>query len=260
MFSMNLNELGKVLCKISGGKYDGKIVCVAENNDNDNDNLLYRNFDKLSLVGDAKFEPSPNTKQERDILYIAGPSGSGKSFYCRLYLQNYIKAFPKNQVFMFSKLNEDKSLEGLPIKRIMIDDRLISEPFDVADFKDCCVILDDIDALKEKAIKKALYDLKTEILETGRHFNTSLILTSHLACKNLETKSILSEAHSITFFMKSGMPVKTLLKNYLGMDEKQIKKLHDIPSRWITITRGFPMVIFSEKEVMFLSDLDKSKD
>lgn len=253
----NLNKIGRPICKITGGKYDGKIVSVSETNDNDNDELLYRNFYSLKLNSDAKFEPCPDTKKERDILYIAGPSGSGKSFYTKMYLLNYKKSFPQNAIYMFSKLDSDKSLEGVEIKRVMIDDRLISDPFDVNDFHNSAVIMDDIDALREKELKTALYDLKTAILETGRHTNTTLILTSHLACKGNETKSILNEAHSITFFMKSGMPVKHLLKNYLGMEEKQIKKLHELNSRWITITRGYPQIVFAEKDIIFLSDLEK---
>jgi hypothetical protein len=255
MFSFNLNNIGKPIAKITGGKYDGKTVSCAENN-KDNDELLYRNFETLTLGDGAKFEPTPNTKSERDILYIAGPSGSGKSFYTKLYLQNYMKQFPNNSIYMLSKLNDDKSLDGIPLKRIMIDNRVISEPFTVEDFKDSCLILDDIDALKEKNLKQALYALKTEILETGRHFNVSLILTSHLACKGNETKSILNESHSITIFLKSGMPVQHLLKNYMGMELKQIKRLYDLPSRWITIFRGYPMIVLSEKSILFLSSLE----
>ena len=59
--------------------------------------------------------------------------------------------------------------------------------------------LDDTNALRDKGLKKAIESLKVEILETGRHFKTTLIITSHLACKGNETKSILKEAHSINF-------------------------------------------------------------
>ena len=251
----NLNNLGRPVCNIKGGKYDGKIVSVEETN-KENDELLFRNFKQLHLSDDAKFEPRPNTKNERDILYIAGPSGSGKSWYTKIYLLNYKKLYPENKIYMFSKLFEDKSLAEVPIERVMIDERLISEPFDTNDFFDCAVIMDDIDALREKDLKAALNDLKTEILECGRHTRTTLILTSHLACKGPETKSILNESHTITFFMKSGMPVKHLLKNYLGMEEKQIKFLNNLPSRWITITRGYPQIVFTETDVMFLSDIE----
>ena len=252
----NLNNKGRPVVKINGGKYDGKFVSVEETSDKENDELLYRNFDKLVLQGDSKFSPTPNTKQERDILHIAEPSGSGKSYYTKLYLENYIKAYPNNPILMFSKLHEDKSLEGINLRRVMIDERLITEPFDVADFENCCIIMDDIDALREKPLKKALESLKTEILETGRHFKTTLILTSHLACKGNETKSILNEAHSITFFLKSGMPCQYLLKNYVGLDNKTVKALYDIPSRFITITRGYPQIAYGEKEIHFLKDLE----
>ncbi len=253
----NINDIGRPICKIKGGKYNNKTVSIDETG-NDNDELSFRNFDKLKLGDEAKFEPTPNTKSERDIAYIAGPSGSGKSFYTKMYLTNYKKENPKNEIYMFSKLSEDKSLAGIEIKRIMIDERIITEPFNTEDFRNCAVIMDDIDALQDKKLKSALFALKTEILETGRHTNTTLILTSHLALKGNETKSILNEAHTITFFMKSGMPVQTLLKNYLGMENDQIRALNRIESRWITITRGFPQIVFSEHEILLLSDLGKN--
>jgi len=253
----NLNGKGKPIVKITGGKYNDKFVIIEETNDKDNDELLYRNFNNLTLQGDAKFQPTPDTTRERDILYIAGPSGSGKSYFTKLYLMNYKKAYPNNPIYMFSKLHEDKSLEGIELVRVMIDNRLIEDPFDVSDFENCCVIMDDIDALREKPLKNALEKLKVEILETGRHFKTTLILTSHLACKGNETKSILNEAHSITFFLKSGMPVDYLLKNYVGLDKNQLVALKEIPSRFISITRGFPQAVFGEKTILFLSDLGK---
>ena len=198
----------------------------------------------MQLNDDAKFEPRPNTKNERDILYIAGPSGSGKSWYTKMYLLNYKLLFPDNKIYMFSKLFEDKSLEEVQIERVMIDERLISEPFDVYDFSNCVVIMDDIDALREKDLKNAIYDLKNEILECGRHTHTTLILTSHLACKGHETKSILNEAHSLVFFMKSGMPVKHLLKSYLGMEEKQIK--------YLILLKQYTCIVLTTFKVFFI--------
>ena len=249
MFSFSFTK-GRPICKVNGGVYDGKIIYVQEGDSKED-------FQELTLTDVGKFEPVPNTNSERDILYIAGPSGSGKSFFTRLFLQNYHKAYKERPILMFSKLHEDKSLDGLPMKRVMIDERLITEPFESEDFYDSCVILDDIDCIKEKQIKEALLDLKNSILETGRHHNISLVLTTHLACKGNETRSALNEAHQIVFFMSSGANYNYLLKNYLGMDTKQIKALNNFKSRWICICRGFPQIIYTEKNILFVKDLIK---
>ena len=167
-----------------------------------------------------------------------------------------MKQYPKNGLYMISKLTEDSSLDDVKeLKRIKIDKTLITSPLDVEDFKDCLIIFDDIDCIKDKAQKEALNQLKNEILETGRHTRTTILITSHLACKGNETRSILNECHSLTFFLGSGMPVDYLLQNYVGLEKKQIQKLKQIPSRWITIFRSFPMMVLTEKKLMFLKDL-----
>ena len=251
----NINGVGRPMCKINGGKYNNKVVHYSEHDDNDVD-LSYCPFKQLTLTGDAKFEPFPNTTQERDILYICGPSGSGKSFYTKQYIRNYIKCFPDNEIYMFSKLTEDKSLDDIEqLQRIILDERLITEPFDVKDFENTLVIMDDIDCIKEKMIKKAIYQLKDEILETGRHTNTTLCITSHLAAKGHETKSILNEAHSVVLFPSSGMPIKYLLENYMGLEKKQVDVLKKMKTRWINICRGYPMTLITEKTIMFLENL-----
>jgi UDP-glucose 4-epimerase len=87
------------------------------------------------------------------------------------------------------------------------------------------------------------------MLEIGRHFNISVIFTSHCATMGNDTKRILNECHSITIFPKNlgGKTSKYLLDQYLGMDKEQIKKLKKVNSRWVTILKTYPQCIISEK-------------
>ena len=255
MFNINNADIkkGKSIAKVSGGKYNNKVITYVDKDTDDDE--IFRAFNQIEL-DDGKFEQFPNLDRERDVIYIAGPSGSGKSFYTKLYLRNYMKQYPKNGLYMISKLTEDSSLDDVKeLKRIKIDKTLITSPLDVEDFKDCLIIFDDIDCIKDKAQKEALNQLKNEILKTGRHTRTTILITSHLACKGNETRSILNECHSLTFFLGSGMPVDYLLQNYVGLEKKQIQNLKQIPSRWITIFRSFPMMVLTEKKLMFLKDL-----
>lgn len=259
MSSLNINNVGKPICKIKGGKYDNKIVCVSASSSSDDG--LFKEFKQLKLEDkDAKFEPIPIVEDgnERSIITAGGPSGSGKTTYIKMFLRNYINKYPTNNIFMFSKVLGDKSLSDIPnIKYIVIDERLITEPFDVVDFQNSCVIFDDIDTIKNKVIKNAINQLKNEILECGRHYKTSACLTSHIMTKGNETKTMLNESQSITLFLGSGMPIDYLLNHYMGLDTKQIKRLKEVcsESRWFTIIKSYPMILFTEKLIMFLKDL-----
>ena len=272
----NLNNKGKVLTKISGGKYNDKIIYCDNNmvDSSDSDESGEEEDDgKESFTGGSKhnkntfnyinikksggkFEPTPDTTHERDILYVSGPSGSGKSFYSKLFIKNYIKAFPKNEIYMFSKLRSDSSLDDIKkIQRIRIDDDLITDPFEAKDFSDCLVIFDDIDSITNKLIKDSILGLMNDILQIGRHSNTSCIITNHLAAKGNETKILLSEAHIITLFLGSGQNYNYILEKYLGYTTKEIQALKKLKTRWVSFCRHYPQVIFTEYEIIPQKDL-----
>jgi hypothetical protein len=161
---------------------------------------LIREFRQLKIANDAKFQQVPNPKTEREILYITGRSGSGKSTYTRKYLEEYKKKFRKRPIYMFSALPDDPSLDSIEPKRIELDDSLITEPIKAEDLKDSAVIFDDIDVLSNKKVRDEVYKLLNQVLEIGRHFNITCIVTNHLPTNGKDTRRILNEAHSFTYF------------------------------------------------------------
>ena len=50
--------------------------------------------------------------------------------------------------------------------------------------------------------------------------------------------------------------MKYLLDQYLGLDKQQIKKLKSLKSRWVSVVKGFPMIVLSEKEAYILNSQD----
>ena len=51
-------------------------------------------------------------------------------------------------------------------------------------------------------------------------------------------------------------PLKYLLDNYLGLDNKQIKKIKNSKSRWVCIQRTFPLSVINEKDCYILNNND----
>ena len=115
---LNFNKIGRPLCKIEGGKYNNQIISVSDKF-NDNDDVLIKEFRQLRISNDSKFQQIPDTAKEGEILYITGPSGSGKSTYTRKYLEQYKKKYKDNQIYLFSTLPDDESLDSIKPKRIM---------------------------------------------------------------------------------------------------------------------------------------------
>jgi hypothetical protein len=251
---MNTEDIGSPVAKIifDGDKKKNKILSIERSSDNVTDYLTELKLTKPK----ERIQQIPNKKSERQILYVTGASGSGKSYYTKAYCDEYTKMYPKNKVYLISSINEDSSIDKVKgLKRLKLDNDLLITDLKADDFKDSMVIFDDTDCLTNKIMRMKVNGILNMLLETGRHTNTSVIYTSHLATNGLDTRRILNEAHSITIFPHSlgGRSLKYLLENYFGLDKHQIKQIKKLPSRHVTLIKSFPMCVISEKDAYVLN-------
>lgn len=271
---------GKAIGIIKGGRMSDEIIYV--DNDNNNNDVLekkrrkYYNdsdedeyddlfdeqiikykkdgIDKVVVKDEGKVLPIPKIEDNQvDHIFIAGPSGSGKSTWASMYVKQYKKLYPKNQFIIFSDVSEDEVLDKLKPMRVSIDERMYEEPLPIDEFKDSVVLFDDIDTIKDKRIKQAVKDLRDEILEKGRHNNTTVLSISHNPAGNKETKASLLESSSIVLFPGGGddYHMSYILKNYCGINPKKINDIINIKSRWIQCHKKYPKYILHEKGAFF---------
>jgi hypothetical protein len=255
---LNFEGVGVPICDIkpNEGKKKGTLISLASPEEM---HEVRSGFDEYSLQNSRgenyHMEVAVNTNTERQIIYIAGASGSGKSFWARRYIEAYQKSYPKRDIIVFSALNEDSSIDKIKdLKRIKLTDAILQDDLPSSEFADSLVLMDDIDSIQNSKIRKKVMDIQSDILQTGRHFNVSCVITNHLATDGKATRLILAEAHIITFFAQQ-MPtrmLKYLLENYIGLDKEQIKKVKNLPGRSVSYIKGFPRVLVSDKEVMVL--------
>jgi hypothetical protein len=218
------------------------------------------NYPSLHLKSGEKFQYIPDENKERFISYICGASGSGKSYFASDLANQYKKQNPQNSVYLLSYVDSDSSIERVKdIERIKLDEDFLTTDLNAEDFANALIIFDDCDCISSKPMKLKLKDLLGKLLNTGRHAAASVIYLSHIACGGLETKGILNECHSLTFFPASlgGRSRNYLLNQYLGFSKKQIEAIDDIPGRAITVVKSFPMVIVSEKMIIPVKMLGK---
>jgi len=255
MASLNLEGDGIKIAKIKdNNKKKCKYVFLDEKSEATN------NYKELKIK-DGEFQYIPDTNKERFISYVVGASGSGKSYFASNLAKEYRALYPKNPIYLLSYLLDDSSIDRVKgIKRIPLNDEFLEETLECEDLKNCLTIWDDVDCITDKKMKLKLKELLTKILNTGRHTHTSLIYLSHIACNGVETKGILNEAHSITFFNATmgGRTKNYLLNNYLGLNKHQIEAIDDVEGRAITILKTYPMVMISEKEIQLVKNLGKA--
>ena len=250
---LNLDKVGRPLATIKGGSLDKRQMSIFIDGDFTGVNKKYQAF---QLPPESTFELCPNPKTERQIIYITGASGSGKSYYANKFMEKYKKMYPQNPIIIFSAIDDPDDSIKVEMNRIRLDDSLVDDPIKVEELADCLCIFDDVDSISNKAIKTAVWNIMNEVLQTGRHYRTSMIVTNHLSTAGHQTRIILNESHVIVVFPKSGSSrgIKYLLGNYCGLAKGDLEQLFREKTRAITIFRNYPMICMSEKKIWLLSN------
>jgi len=191
--------------------------------------------------------PSPDEKK-RSVYYIAGASGSGKSYMARGLAEAYKKMFPNREIYLVSKLNEDSTLDNMKIgkpKRLDVE-ALVDEYPALEDFKDTMIIFDDYDTFEGKT-GKIVQQLIDDLAIQGRHSNTTILCLTHYITNYKKTRLILNEAtHFIVYPQATSFSaLKYLLGTHIGLDKDEIQKLKKL-GRWVCISKNYPQYMISQ--------------
>ena len=165
MTSLNFDKVGRQLAIIKEGKLNKKIVSVYTDKTEDDDDKISKEFIGYTIPDQGKFQQLPNFDLEREIGYITAPSGAGKSTYIKNYIKEWKKKHKDDDIYLFSALRDDESLDEIKPQRVKIDESLLSDPLTVEDFKNSIVIFDDIDVIGDKKVREAVYNVLNQILE-----------------------------------------------------------------------------------------------
>ncbi len=218
----------------------------------------YLNDEKL---GYNKYTPTGDELIE--ISYVYGPNRSGKTFYSANYAKLWSEIFEDWPIYLFSRRDKDKVLDDISsLRRVEIDERLVTDPLTMTDFENSLVIFDDVDTIVDKKICQAIQKLRDDIMETGRQKMIYVINTSHLAMNWKPTRTVLNEANSYTLFPRKGNYEHNfkILKDKMGLKTKIIRDIIEKPDGlaykgrwgWITVYRDSPQYLIYENGVRLL--------
>ncbi len=231
---------GKPIARIISGKNTGKIIYLDSE-----ETEKGPKYAKIDLKGN-KLEPLMTYR----VSFVAGPSGSGKSTYAAKLLTSFRKLHPKKDIYFFSRTSVDTDPAYKKIKpiQVTVDQSLVDDPIMIEDIdKGSCLVFDDVNTIHDKNIKNEVLHIVKDVLEVGRRMELSIIITSHLINppEKEYARTVLNELQTITIFPRgsSAYQIRYVLKEYFGMDSKQIEQILKIPSRWVTVTRGYPTCV-----------------
>ena len=151
--------------------------------------------DDIQLKSEYKFNlicANKTKTMERECIYVAGKSGSGKSYFISEYLDSYSQLFPKNKIYYLSlnKISNDKSFsEELRKKIIQINLDTVNDVIDFQIYKNCIFIFDDI------------LDVKPSI-KLEDHYPKTKIEKMNLKERNDAVRQLNKRMENIIFFLK----------------------------------------------------------
>jgi len=211
----------------------------------------------VKLPPSSMFALSPSKDaKKREIYYIAGASGSGKSHIAKRLAEQYQKQFPDRDVYLVSKLAEDATLDSMKKPPIRLNvEKLVETPMkDLEPLRDSMIIFDDYDSFTGKDAK-AVQQLIDDIATMGRHTNTTMLCLSHYLSNYKKTRLMLTESHFFVLYPQStgSQALNYLLKTYLGMDKNDIEKIKRTGSRWVCIHKNAPQYVITENTAWLLN-------
>jgi hypothetical protein len=188
-------------------------------------------------------------------IAVYGPSGVGKSTWVANLMLEYKKKYKKDcDIYVFSSIKDDVAFAKAEPTYIKIDDSILTDPFNIAEFglnKHNLVIFDDVESLNDSHYK-AISKFRSSTLECGRHENIDIIAIHHVILGGNDTKKIINECdYSVVFPRCNFSSIEKLCKNYYGFGRDDLSYLKELGkrSRFAIIKRSYPSCIISEHEV-----------
>lgn len=252
---MNLVDDGATVAYIM--QNNKKISTLSASYDREKPVDYFNELD-LSKEDNLKFQVVPNKKNgDRTAVFIVGKNRSGKSYWIRDYLLQFIHIYPGMPIYLFSSKLEDPLLDNIPnLKRVPIDDSFIQNPMHYKELSNAMSIFDDVDSLRDK-LKYEIYLLRDAILKNGRSACCHIICTNH-DCTGRDIKACLTESDIVVFFLANyNRSLKYMMEGYIGLDKKQTDLLRQNKTRATAYVKSEPTVplIIQEKNAYVVNAL-----
>lgn len=222
---------------------------------NENMFILPPNIDDTQYS--MRFSPTKEKDQNMRMVII-GPSGSGKTTFAKNLILDYKKQYPKKSVYLFSRHNEDKSIDDAKPTRVIITEQDIVDSIKSRTpvltnkhLTNSLVIFDDTYSSESKLLNKFWDSLATDLYQNGRKLGIDLIFIMHNTDYS-RTRFLMSESTAFVLFLKSGANAmyRRILDSYLGIKDKTVQqKLFDLPSRYVVFSNSAPMFVMTENQV-----------
>jgi hypothetical protein len=203
------------------------------------------------LINIPVFTTARKRLSNRDIVYICSKNGGGKSYYVGEYVLSYHQMYPNDRIILLTRLDSDDTFKNLKVDKYMIHlkihDEMLLDKFELSDFQNSLVIMDDIDSSDNcLELRKYLHRLRDDLIMNGRHYNINMLITSHDITNYRDTRTVLNECSALVLFPNMNIPyqIRRVLKIYIGMNDKQIAEIFKLDTRWVCFNMKYQFISY----------------
>lgn len=208
---------------------------------------------------------------KRDVYYLTGGSGCGKSYQSARYAQNYRRMYPNNNIILIShqpptEKKDPMSLEHLDCIFFDLRNHKVCEnnfvgpnKLTIQELADSLVIFDDYENIRDKAVYKGVFNLILDILFTGRHYRCSTMLIRHTRTSQTETTQILTETPWICLF-PGGITAESIeyfSNRYCGISKKNMREIlhycHKNNERYMYCHCNYPIMVVTDHSIRIIT-------
>lgn len=205
--------------------------------------------------GNLTFFPTYATKAFQ--MCVAGPTGVGKSVFCRqtaqLYRDEHALIQPKRQkgekedptplhrIIVWAYAPNDEAYSDISgLEYIPIDEELVKHPPNTDDYRDALHIFDDVEKIRDE-VGYVVRHFRDEVLQNGRKKHMSCLSIIHELFNGLESRGTLNECGSLTVFVGGNRePIVKACKQKYCMSKEETAFVLSHPTRWVNIRRNQP--------------------
>ena len=191
--------------------------------------------------------------KESERVFVAGASGSGKSFFTASYMREYLEMFPDRTIYLFSTHDGEKAYESVEHNAIPLDDSFIENPLTLDNLTGSLCVFDDCDALQDKKLSKAVEALNLDLINNGRKYDIHVVTLSHILMGYAKTRAQLIEANRVVLYPGGNdYHAKRWMKVYGGIPDRWAREILQEKTRWICFDMRLPRSYITENAVVII--------
>jgi hypothetical protein len=204
-------------------------------------------------LDDGKMVVLPS-RPDTERVFVAGKSGSGKSWFAASYMREYLDLYPDRKIFLFSTHEGERAYAQIEHAQIALDEDFVANPLSLEDLSGSLCVFDDCDALQDKKLMAAVDNLNLDLINNGRKYDIHVMTLAHQLMEYKRTRGQLNEANRVVFFPGgSAYHSQRYLKVYAGMTGDQIRRVMAEKTRWICLDLRLPTSYVTENAVVVVA-------